>query len=145
GQPCALPTAAGELGILFHVARTGREAHGHALLDPAPLLVAATLLASVDDHIDGSIGESYGTQLVGHFVAILEHARAVLLGAVDRNDDDVSWREPRRQHEPVVVGMGHDQSADHPRRCAPARRPRELMHAVLIEEANLARFRKILT
>ena len=68
----------------------------------------------------------------------------VFVSAPDRHDDDVHRRQPRRQHEAVVVGVRHDQAADQARRDAPARGPGVLLLAVLIEELDVERLGEVL-
>ena len=53
-------------------------------------------------------------------------------------------RDPRRQDEPVIVGMRHDDGADQARAHAPARRPPKLLRACARLKLNPARPRKIL-
>ena len=53
-------------------------------------------------------------------------------------------REPRRQDQPLIVAVHHDDRADHARRKPPRSRPAVLQHAGLIEVANLEGFREIL-
>ena len=52
--------------------------------------------------------------------------------------------DARRQHEPVVVAMRHDERADHPRGHSPARRPRVFELALARLKLNPARLREVL-
>ena len=55
-------------------------------------------------------------QLVAERAAALEHAGLVLR---DGDDDRLHRRDGRRQHQPVVVAVRHDDGADQPRRHTP--------------------------
>src|SRR6185503_8975905 len=133
-----------EHGILVEVARSDLEPHGHALAYPVPDLLAAALVALVDGRAHGGTFVTLRAQLGCDVTAILEHAALLVVGAIDRNDDHLLRREPRRQHEAVVVGVRHEQAAYEPRRDAPARRPRVLLRAVGTQKLNVARASEIL-
>ena len=83
-------------------------------------------------------------ELGRELAAVVEHARLLVVAAEDGHDHDVLRGELRRQHEAVVVGVGHQQRADQPRRHAPARRPSVLVAAVAVEELDVARAREVL-
>ena len=75
---------------------------------------------------------------------MLEHARAVGVVARDRQNDNVLRRELRRQHEAVIIAVGHDERSDEPRRNAPRRRPRELLFAFLGKVFDARGLREVL-
>ena len=56
---------------------------------------------------------------------------ATRLVALDRHDDDLDGRQPRRDPQAVVVAVRHDQAADHAGRGAPGGLPDQLLLAVL--------------
>ena len=53
-------------------------------------------------------------------------------------------RDPRRENEPIIVGVRHDDRADEARAHAPARRPAKLLRARARLKLDPARARKIL-
>src|SRR5437762_13918774 len=53
-------------------------------------------------------------------------------------------REPRRQHQALVVAVRHDEAADEPRGRAPAGRPRMIELALLVLKLDVERLREIL-
>ena len=57
-------------------------------------------------------------QLVGDGCSGREHVPAILL-ANDRHDHGLMRRHARREPQPAVVPVGHDDAADQPRRRAP--------------------------
>ena len=67
-----------------------------------------------------------GAELGRERVDVLVDLRPRVVAAVDGQDHRVRGREAGRQHEPVVVGVGHDDAADEPRGDAPRGRPRVL-------------------
>ena len=64
--------------------------------------------------------------------AIVEDRLILLIVAEHRHDDDLVRRDARRTAQPVVVAVGHDDAADHPRRHAPAGRVAQAVAAVPI-------------
>src|SRR5690606_10055342 len=84
-----------EQRILLDVPRPDLDPEWHAFLDPVPHLLAAALIALVDDDIDGSIGKTLRTQRFRNRVTVLEHARTHLVRVDHGNDDDVRGRELR--------------------------------------------------
>ena len=101
--------AANEHRVFLHVARPDLDAQRHTLAHPLPDLLAAALVALVDEHAYRGVGIALRTELRGDLAAVLEHARLLVVGAKNRDDHDVLRREPRRQHEAVVVGVRHQQ------------------------------------
>jgi hypothetical protein len=80
------------------------------------------------------------TELLRQVPAPREHVTFV----AHRDHDALDVREPRRDAEPVVVAVRHDQAAHHPRRRAPRRGPCGLSLALGVQELDLEHARKVL-
>ncbi len=76
-------------------------------------------------------------------LALRQHGLAPVVAA-DRHDHDLIRRDERRQHEPAVVAVDHDDGADEPRRHAPRRAPDVLHRLVARLERDVERLREIL-
>ncbi len=74
-----------------------------------------------------------GAYFFGDFVSRLQHAGLLLILAVDRNQNGLDRRKLGRKHEPLVVGMAHDESTDQARADAPTGLP----HVVELSFARL--------
>ena len=69
----------------------------------------------------------------------------LVLGALeDRDDGRHVRRDPRREDQPLVVAVGHDERADQPGAYAPARRVRVRLLLVPAEELDLERLGEVL-
>ena len=77
--------------------------NGHAFLDPFPILHAAAEVALVDVHFERRAVPDDGAQLRGQFVRRAQDRVACFWLRRDRQDDDVGWRNARRQDQAVVV------------------------------------------
>ena len=66
------------------------------------------------------------------------------VAALNRNDHHLIRRDARREDEPAVVAVRHDDAADHSRRNAPRGRPGVLQRLVAALELDLERFREVL-
>ena len=81
-----------------------------------------------------------GRQLIGG----LDNSGACFFFWRDRDDHNVCRRDARRQNQTIIIGVRHDQRADHARGHAPARRPAEFLFAVARLKLNPAGAREIL-
>ena len=66
-----------------------------------------------------------------------QHRLLLLRSAVDGDEHDVGRGDPGREHEAVVVGVGHDHRADQPRGDPPRGRPAVLLGAGRTGELDL--------
>ena len=73
-----------------------------------------------------------------------KHRAAFVIRLVDRHADDLHRRKLRRQHQPVVIAVRHDERADEPRRSTPRGRPAELFTVVRSRVFDLKRTREVL-
>src|SRR5690606_31884630 len=108
-----LVTAADKDGSRGDIARADLDANGNASLHPMPDLLAAADVAVVDLDLDlDSVAtETLLPELPGKRATVLEDGRALLIRAIDRQENDVLRREPRGKHETVVIGVRHDEPA----------------------------------
>ena len=133
--------AAGQLdGAVLNVAGPQRQAHRHALhLVLVELPAGPVTFPCVE--LDGYAGiAKRALHLLGRF----EHHRLLVVLAVDRHDHDLRGRQARRQDEPLVVRVRHDQRSDQARRHAPRRRPDVLQLVVLVLERHVERSGEVL-
>ena len=77
-------------------------------------------------------GVRFGRELVFELGAELEHVALLFVTTIDRQDDHVRGRQLWRQHEAIIIAVGHDEAADKARRYAPGSCPAEHFLAVLV-------------
>ena len=82
--------------------------------------------------------------MFGEFVTSFEHCIPGFFLWRDGQDDDLRWRDARRQHKTIVVSVRHHKRADEARAHTPAGSPPEFLFAFSVLKLNSARTRKIL-
>ena len=126
------------------VAGADLDADRYALFDPIPLLYAAANIAGIDVNANRIAAESLAAQRFGQRLAGIEHCLAAVFLRRDWQNDDLLGRDARRQDQPVVVRVRHDQRADQAGGNTPRSRVRVLHRAVAAGERNVLRLREIL-
>ena len=127
-------------GARRHVARADLEPQRHAAALPLVVLGAGLHpVAAVEVDPD-----AFGGQVALDRVGRVEHAGALVVGPVDRDDHDLVLRQPRRADQALVVAVRHDEGADQARRDAPGRVPDVIELAGCGLERDLERPREVL-
>ena len=111
---------------VFNVSRSQLQPHRNAFHLPLGALPPHRVVRIIHPRPDAR-----AFQCVQHLRRFLQHAgqpRAQFLGLFQhaglmlrhRHHNDLDRRDLRRQHQPIIVPMGHNDTADHPGRHAPA-------------------------
>ena len=128
-------------GVVLEVAATHDEAHRHTTqLVVGKLEAGALVVGVVILH-----GDAHLAELVDDGLHLGRDGVELLLAAVDRDDDHLDRGDMRRQHEAVVVGVGHDEGADEAGAHTPGRGPDILGLVVLVEEGDAEALGKVLS
>ena len=128
------------------VARADLEADGDTLLDPLPLLDAATEIAFVDVDADGVASVAVvAANGLGDGLAGFEDGFPCLLLGSDGNDDDLLWGDAGRKDESVVIGVGHDERADEASRNTPGSGVDVLFLVLAADEGDVLSLGKVLS
>ena len=108
---------------------------GDALLDPGPGLLAAAHVPVVDLDADAASRVLDAPQILRQLPAVRHDRLGIIRLEGDGQDHHVNRGQPWWQHQPIVIGMRHDEATDETGRDAPGRRP--AMHAFpLIAEVD---------
>ena len=125
---------------VFQIARAERQPHRHAFEFVFGELEARTdIIARVDLDAQSACAEFGGDR-----VELGDDRLHLLLALVDRDEHRLDRRERRRQHQPVVVRMGHDERSHQAGRDAPRRGPHVFELALLVGELHVERLGEIL-
>ena len=128
-------------GVVLEVAATHDEAHRHTTqLVVGKLEAGALVVGVVILH-----GDAHLAELVDDGLHLGRDGVELLLAAVDRDDDHLDRGDMGRQHEAVVVGVGHDEGADEAGAHTPGRGPDILGLVVLVEEGDAEALGKVLS
>ena len=101
--------------LLRNIPGADFNAYGHALALPLEVLRAGLdRVARIDLHSDMLLAQDVRAAL-----RLVEHERALVIAAVDWNDDNLDGCKPGRNDEPVVIAVRHHQPAHETRRNAP--------------------------
>ena len=140
----ALVAAGHEDAVVVHVALADFQPDGHAFLDPAPGLFAAAEITGVEFDADGLAVIGRCLEVLGELLAVVQHGLGVVGFEGDGHDDHVRGGELGRQHEAVVVAVGHDEPADQAGGHAPAGGPGVVLLVVFAQEADVLGFGEVL-
>src|SRR5262249_38886592 len=88
--------------------------------------------------------EALALQLSGERFRSGENSDALFRALADHHDGDVGGGQPRRDNQPAVVRVGHDQRADQPRRYPPGGLPDVGLLTVATLESGVERLGEIL-
>src|SRR5713226_9046019 len=128
-------------GLLSDVLGSELDAQGNAAHFPVVELPAgAGAFALVERNANVGLRE-----LRFQFSRGVEDQGFFFVGLVNGNDNDLIGREFRRQDQPLIVAVHHDDGADDARGESPGRCPAMLELAVLVEVAHLEGLCEILT
>src|SRR5260221_4693071 len=119
--------------VLLHVLGSDLEAQGHSAHLPVRILESRLLgVAIVEVHAHPG-----PAQRLHHLARLGQHGVVPIpLARRDGHHDHLVGRHPRRKDEARVVAVRHDQPADHARRGAPRRGPRQRALLILVEELD---------
>ena len=127
-------------GVVLQVASAHCQTHGHALeFVVGKLETGAFVVAVVVLHADAELSEP-----VDDGLQLRRNGCQLLVALEDWHDDNLYRSYLRRQHEPVVVGMCHDERTYETGAYAPRCSPDILGLVLLIEESNVERLGKVL-
>src|ERR1700729_732211 len=124
-------------GLRVDVARTDLDTNRNAAQVPLAILPTRLRVARVDAN-----PEARGIQTLGEIGASLD--RALVAGPHDRYQDGLDRRHLRRNSQPAVVAVDHDQATEHPPRNSPRSRVGVLDGAVGVRELDVVGFCKVL-
>ena len=127
-------------GVVLQVTATHDETYGHTLHLVVRKLEARTLVVGiVIFHADAQLFEAADD--AGHlFVNLVQ----LLLALVDGHDDHLDGSEVGREHQAVVVGVGHDEGTHQAGGYAPGGGPYIFQLVVLVDELYVEGLGKVL-
>ena len=127
--------------ILFVVASTHNQTHGHTLQFVVGKLEARALVVGVII-LDA---DTEFSQLVDHGAQLITDGLQLFAAFADRYDNHLDRSELRRKYQSVVVAVGHDERTDKAGRHTPGGSPYILRLVILVQEGNVKRLGEVLT
>ena len=85
---------------------------GHTLFDVVPALLTTAHVALIKQNPQAVLAIALLTELRFELAAIGKHGSRIYTFALYWNDDDMRRRQPRRQHQTIIVTVSHDQGAN---------------------------------
>ena len=126
---------------VLHIARPHRQTHGDALQFVLRELEArAHVIAVIDLHAD-----AFGFELLRNGPEAGTDFGQLVFALVDGHHHHLDRRQFRRQHEAVVVRMGHDERTHQSGRNAPRGRPHIFELALFVDILHVERLGEILS
>lgn len=128
----------------FEVAGADFQTDGDAFFDPFPFFGAAAEVACVDVDADGHAVEGDGAEGGGELLTVGDDGVACVGLGGDGDDDDLLGCDAGRADEAVVIGVGHDEGADHAGGDAPGGGPGVLAFVVAAGKGDVLGFGEVL-
>ena len=127
--------AADNAGILSQVFRPDFHTDGHTFeLDFVEAKTGTLVEVGIDFHFNRLVAKKViaGQGLDGRFQLLgrLNHSLALLIVFTNGHYRDMGWGQTRRQHQALVVGVGHDEAADKTGGNPPRSGPGEFLFAL---------------
>ena len=138
--PARTVTAGESDGFLFNILGADLHADRNPAHFPIVEFEAGTDVVAVI-HLDAN---ARGFEFLVYTVSDCHYFHLFIFLFENGNDDGLNGREARRQHQPLIVAVSHDDRADHASGQAPRCGFTKLQCVILIQVLNLKSLRKVL-